>query len=127
MDVDEAYLSNNDQFYKNYRDSLKQYRDASMNQLQQQRSNDFAGIMSSANKSGMLYSNLPQRTKIQYDTSKYYPAMVGVQNTYQTGLDSLRTQGAGLANQIKYYQEAIADMNEYAALYAQKAAEKDAS
>lgn len=124
QEVDEIYLSNTDPFITNYRDSLKRLRDANMQTLQQQRENDFAGIMSQANRAGMLYSNLPQRSKVQYDTQTYYPAYTGIQTSYQSGLDSIRQKGVDIVNQIKSYQEAIKDMQDYARMYNERAAEK---
>lgn len=122
QEVTEEFLSNTDPFITNYRSSLKRLRDSNMQLLQQQRENDFAGIMSQANKAGMLYSNLPQRSKVQYDTQTYYPAYTKIQTGYQSGLDAIRQKGVDLSNQIKAYQEAIADMNEYASLYNNAAA-----
>lgn len=124
QEVTEEFISNTNPFIVNYRDSLKRLRDANMQTLEQQRENDFAGIMSQANKAGMLYSNLPQRTKVQYDTNTYYPAVTKVQTGYQSGLDSLRQQGVDIANQIKSYQEAIKDMNDYTKLYQERAETK---
>lgn len=113
----EEEISYTEPFIASYRDSLARSRDATINQLNQARENQQARIMSQANRAGMLYSNLPARTKIQYDTSTYYPSLAKIQTSYQTGLDSLREKGVNLANQIKSYQEAIADMDYYTNLY----------
>lgn len=102
-----------DPFVQAYRDSLKNDYDAQVNLLNQQRENAQDQIMSEANRAGMAYSNFPARTKMQYDVGTYQPALVKARNTYQTGLDSLRNQGVNLANQIKSYQEGIADYNYY--------------
>lgn len=117
----EEEISTIDPFVSAYRDSLTALKDANIAQLNQQRENDYAGIMSSANRAGVLYSNFPQRSKIQYDTQTFYPALTSIQTSYQTGLDSLRSKGTDIANQIKSYQEAIADMTKWANLYASRA------
>lgn len=100
-----------DAFIKNYRDSLVEQRDASNKQLEQERANTGASIMGSANQMGMLYSNFPAKTKIKYDTQAYYPALAKVQTSYQSGLDKLRANAVDVYNQIKQYEEAIADLN----------------
>lgn len=114
----EEQISNIDPFLAQYRDSLKGAYESGMNTLNQTRQNQQAQIMSNANTRGMLYSNLPARSKVQYDTQTYLPAVANLGTTYQTARDSLRDKGVSLANQIKYYQEAIADMDKYASLYA---------
>lgn len=98
------------QFIKNYRESLQAQRDSSIKQLEQQRRNDYATIMSGANKAGMLLSNFPERTKTKYLASTYSPALVKVQNSYTTALDNLRSNAVKLWNQIKAYEEASADL-----------------
>lgn len=98
-------------FIAAYRDSLKNAYDSGVANLNQQRDTAQAQIMSNANTAGLLYSNLPVRSKIQYDTNTYYPALTELRTTYQTGLDSLRNTGVSLANNIKAYQEAIADLS----------------
>lgn len=97
-------------FIRNYRDALKAQRDSAEKQLQQQRRNNFASIMGGANRAGVLYSNLPERSKLQYNTQTYYPALTKIQTSYQTGLDSLRNNAINLWNQIRSYNEAIADL-----------------
>lgn len=104
---------NLDPFMQAYRDSLQQVYDSGLKQLNQQRLNDQTSIMSKANTRGMMFSNFPQRDKIQYDANTYNPALVNLRNSYQTGLDSLRTKGVDLANSIKKTQEAIADLEKY--------------
>lgn len=99
-------------FISNYRKALGHQYNAGNAALQQQRTNDFANIMAGANKSGMLYSNFPQRTKIQYDTQTLYPAMVKSAQTHQSSLDKLRANAVNLFNQSKTIEEAIADLNE---------------
>lgn len=105
-------LQGNDvnQFIKNYRDALEKQYNASLNALRQQRVNDYSTIMSGANKAGMMYSNFPQRTKIQYDTQSYYPTLANTYQSYQTSLDKLRKNAVDLYNQNKTIAEAIADL-----------------
>lgn len=97
--------------FQQFADALKVQYDTQRNFLEEQRRQQQAAIMSQANQAGMLYSNLPQRSQIQYDVNAYTPAVVKLGSSYRTGLDSIRQQGVDLANQIRYYQEAIADMN----------------
>ena len=99
-------------FISSYRDSLERQRDLGMQNLENNRRNQFQNIMGSANRLGMMYSNFPERAKIQYDTSAYMPAKIKLQSTYQTGLDKLRSNTLNLANQLKTINEAIADLNE---------------
>ena len=55
-------------FIDSYRESLDQQRDLGMQNLENNRRNQFQNIMAGANKAGMLYSNFPERARIQYDT-----------------------------------------------------------
>lgn len=98
-------------FYKNYRDSLSRQYAATEQALRQQRANAQSSIMGSANKAGMLYSNFPIRSKIMYDQSTYQPALINAQNTYRTGLDSLRSNILNYQNSIKDIQDSIAHLN----------------
>ena len=98
-------------FYKNYRESLSRQNEVGKQNLWQQRQNAQASIMSGANKAGMLYSNFPQRSKIQYDTNTYDPAVVKLQTSYQTGLDTLRNNILKSQNSIREIQENIAHLN----------------
>ena len=98
-------------FLKNYRDSLTAQRDAQLKAVEQARKNFGASAMSTANTSGMLYSNFPARTKIKYDTETYYPAVTSVNTAYQTGLDKIRQNAIDVWNSTKSYQEAISDLN----------------
>lgn len=98
-------------FYQNYRDSLDRQYQSALQSLEQQRKNAQTAIMGGANKAGMLYSNFPARTKIQYDQETYQPAQIKLQNTYQTGLDSLRNNMLKYQNSIKEIQENIAQLN----------------
>lgn len=98
-------------FYQNYRDSLdRQYQSAKQN-LEQQRKNAQTSIMSGANKVGMLYSNFPERSKIQYDTQTYQPAYTKLYTTYQTGLDALRNSIVNYQNSIAEIKDSIANLN----------------
>lgn len=96
---------------RSYFDALKAQRDASFKQLEQGRRNAYSTIMSGANRRGMLYSNFPERSKLQYNVGTYMPAYTKAQTGYQTGLDSLRNNAVSLWNKIKSYQEAIDDLN----------------
>lgn len=100
-----------DPFISKYRDDLEHQRDLAFQNLDNTRRNDFANIMSAANTAGMMYSNFPERSKIQYDTASYMPNQAKIQSTYQTGLDKLRSNAINLSNQLKSINEAIADLN----------------
>ena len=100
-----------DPFINAYRDSLQQQRDLAMQNLDNTRRNDYASIMSNANTAGALYSNFPQRDKIKYDTQTYQPKQIKIQQSYQTGLDKLRSNIISTANQLKTINEAIAELN----------------
>lgn len=98
-------------FYQNYRDSLdRQYQTATQS-LDQQRKNAQASIMSGANKVGMLYSNFPVRSKIQYDQNSYQPTLTKLQSSYQTGLDQLRSNILKYQNSIAEIKDSIAHLN----------------
>ena len=99
------------EFYQNYRDSLDRQYQSSLQALDQQRKNAQTSIMSGANKVGMLYSNFPARSKIQYDQNTYQPAMVKLNNSYQTGLDTLRNNILKYQNSIAEIQDSIAHLN----------------
>lgn len=106
--LDEDTIKN---FYQNYRDSLDRQYQSSLQNLDQQRKNAQTSIMSGANKVGMLYSNFPMRTKIQYDTNTYQPNLIKLHDTYQTGLDTLRNNILKYQNSIKDIQDSIAHLN----------------
>lgn len=112
MNLEDLQGNDINEFIQNYRDSLQAQYDSGVASLNQQRKNDFASIMSGANKAGMMYSNFPQRSKIQYDTSSFYPTMIKTRQSYQTALDKLRSNAISLYNQNKTIQEAIDDLNE---------------
>lgn len=98
-------------FYQNYRDSLDRQLQTAQQNLEQQRRNQQQAIMSGANAAGMMYSNFPERAKIQFDTETYTPNVVKLQQTYQTGLDKLRSNIVNYQNSISQIQKAIADLN----------------
>lgn len=102
-----------DPFMRKYRDTMARNRDASINQLNQQRENAQANIMSEANRAGMMYSNFPARSKMQYDVNTYNPSLLKIQSAYQTGLDSLRNKGVELANYLRQSQESLEDYDYY--------------
>lgn len=98
-------------FYQNYRDSLDRQYQTALQNLEQQRKNAQTSIMSGANKVGMLYSNFPTRSKLQYDIGTYQPAQIKLQSTYQTGLDQLRNNILKYQNSIREIQDSIAHLN----------------
>lgn len=100
-----------DPFINAYRESLDRQKDLAMQNLENQRRNDFKTIMSNANSAGMMYSNFPQRSKIQYDTETFLPNQIKTQNTYQTGLQKLRENIISTSNQLKSINDAIAELN----------------
>lgn len=98
-------------FYQNYRDSLDRQYQSALQSLNQQRKNAQATIMSGANKAGMMYSNFPARSKIQYDQQTYQPAQIKLQTSYQTGLDTLRNNILKYQNSIAEIKDSIAHLN----------------
>ena len=98
-------------FYQNYRDSLDRQYQSALQALEQQRKNAQTSIMSGANKAGMLYSNFPARAKIQYEQGTYQPAMIKLNTSYTTGLDTLRNNIAKYQNSIAEIQDSIAHLN----------------
>ena len=104
-------LDSNNEFVNNLRQALTESYDAGMANLDNQRKLDQSAIMNQANKAGVMFSNIPQRMKIQYDTNTYMPAQVSLRNSYQTGLDTLRQNGINAANQVAYYQQMIDHYN----------------
>lgn len=116
MELQVEELQQVEPFMQRYRDAMARNRDAGVMQLNQQRENEQGIIMGQANTAGMLYSNFPTRTKMQYDTNTYNPNRIKIQSAYQTGLDSLRNKGVELANYLKSTQESIDDYNYYTSL-----------
>lgn len=105
--------TNVDEFIKAYRDSLVRQYDANRALVDSNRNTAEASIMSGANARGMMYSNFPQREKLKYQTSTYMPSVTNIRNTYQTGIDKLRSNAVDVANEIKTIEQAIADLNKY--------------
>lgn len=106
-------VSDVDTFIQNYRNSLQEQYDAAVANIENQKRLDEASIMSRANTAGSMYSNFPAREKMKYQTSTYMPALVSARNTYQTGLDKLRSNAVDVSNNIKTIEQAIADLNQY--------------
>lgn len=104
---------NINEFIDNYRKALVAQRDSNNKQLQQNRKQAQTAIMGSANKAGMMYSNLAERNKAAYDAQTYLPAVVKNQTSYTTALDSLRNNAVSLWNKIKSYSEAIEDLSRF--------------
>lgn len=98
-------------FYKNYRESLSSQYENAKNLLEQQRKNAQTSIMSGANKAGMMYSNFPERSKIQYDAQTYQPALIKLNTSYRTGLDQLRNNAVKYYNSIAEIKDSIAHLN----------------
>ena len=98
-------------FYQNYRDSLDRQYQSALQSLEQQRKNAQSSIMSGANKAGMMYSNFPTRAKIQYDQNTYQPAIIKLNTSYRTGLDTLRNNILKYQNSIREIQDSIANLN----------------
>lgn len=100
-----------DPFIKNYREALAAQQQTSLDALNQERQNQQASIMANANSRGLMYSNFPARTKIQYDTNTYYPALQQVNTTYRTGLDTIRDNITNNFNNIANLKQQIAHLN----------------
>lgn len=105
--------TNVDDFIKAYRESLVKQYDANRALVDNTRNTAEASIMSGANARGMMYSNFPQRDKLKYQTSTYMPGILAARNTYQTGIDKLRSNAVDVANDIRTIEQAIADLNKY--------------
>lgn len=101
-------------FIDAYRDALGRQRDTSLQAIENDRRNAFTNIMGSANAAGMMYSNFPERSKIQYDANTYMPTRNEIQTSYQTGLDKLRGNIIGNINQIAELKDEIASLNKQA-------------
>ena len=111
LDIKDLQGNNINDFVKNYRDSLDRSYAANVAQLEQQRRNDEASIMAQANARGMMYSNFPERAKMQYSANTYLPNLSKAFTTYQTGLDKLRSNAVATYNNIKSIEDAISDLN----------------
>lgn len=102
-----------DDFIKAYRESLVRQYDANRALIDNNRDIYETSLMGNANARGMMYSNFPQRDKLKYQTSTYMPGVVAARNTYQTGIDKIRSNAVSVANNIKTIEQAIADLNKY--------------
>lgn len=112
FDIKDLQGNNLNDFVKNYRDSLDRSYAANNAQIEQQRRNDEASIMAAANRSGMMYSNFPERSKMQYEANTYLPNREKAFTSYQTGLDKLRSNALSTYNNIKSIEDAIKDLND---------------
>lgn len=98
-------------FVENYRKALEDQYTADKNALEAQRKIGQTGIMSGANRAGLLHSSFPTINKLKYDVNTYEPAYIKLQQGYSTGLDTLYGNVAKYYNQIKEYQDQIAHLN----------------
>ncbi len=112
LNVNDPLGNNLNDFIARYRDSIKRAYDTDVSLINQQKANNFASIMSAANKRGMMYSNFPERSKMQYEVETHVPALAQTYSQYQTGLDKLRANAISTYNNIKDLEDAIADLNE---------------
>lgn len=103
--------NNVNDFVTKYRDAMKENYDQNISTIENQRRNDYQSIMSQANKRGMMYSNFPERSKIQYDADTYLPNLKSAYTSYQTGLDKLRSSALSAYNNIKETQAQIDHVN----------------
>lgn len=104
-------LALDNEFVTNLRNALKESYATGMANLNNQRYLDQSSIMNAANKAGSLFSNVPQRMKLQYDTNTFMPNQIKLRQSYQSGLDSLRENAINAANQVAYYQQMINHYN----------------
>lgn len=104
-------LAQDNEFISNLRTALQESYDTGLANLDNQRKMSHSKIMTDSAKAGVMFSNIPQRMKIQYDTQTYMPNQVSLRNSYQTGLDTLRQNGINTANQVAYYQQLIDHYN----------------
>lgn len=98
-------------FANKYRDYLGNQRDMAIQNLDNARNNAFQNIMANANTAGMMYSNFPERSKYQYNTATYLPARTKIEDTYNTGLDALKSNVVKMANSLAEYNDEIASLN----------------
>ena len=102
-------------FIDRYADALGVQRDLDLQGLDNARRNAYTNIMSNANSAGMMYSNFPERSKIQYDTNVYEPAKNKINSAYVTGLDTLRNNITDSLNTVAHYRDEIAALNKITA------------
>ena len=102
-------------FIDRYADALGVQRDLDLQGLDNARRNAHTNIMSNANSAGMMYSNFPERSKIQYDTNVYEPSNNKINSDYVTGLDTLRNNITDSLNTVAHYRDEIAALNKIAA------------
>lgn len=98
-------------FVENYRQALEDQYTADKDALEAQRKIGQTGIMSGANRAGLLHSSFPTINKLKYDVNTYEPAYTKLQQGYQTGMDQLYSNVAKYFNVIKEYQDQIAHLN----------------
>lgn len=98
-------------FIENYRTALEDQYTADKESLEAQRNIGHTGIMSGANRAGLLHSSFPTINKLKYDVNTYEPALVKLRQGYQTGMDTLYSNAAKYYNTIKNYQDSIAHIN----------------
>lgn len=98
-------------FVENYRTALEDQYTADKKALEAQREIGQTGIMSGANRAGLLHSSFPTINKLKYDVNTYEPALVKLRQGYTTGLDTLYSNVAKYYNRIKKYQDDIAHIN----------------
>lgn len=98
-------------FVENYRKALEDQYTADKDALEAQRKIGQTGIMSGANRAGLLHSSFPTINKLKYDVNTYEPAYTKLQQGYRSGLDTLYGNVAKYYNQIKEYQDQIAHLN----------------
>ncbi len=91
--------------------ALELQRDAELQAAENNRRNAYTNILANANTGGMMYSNFPERSKIQYDTNVYQPARIKAQSTYQTGIDQLRNKVVDTLYSIADLRDATAALN----------------
>ena len=100
-------------FVSNYRTALEDQYNANVSALENQRKLGQTGIMTGAVRTGLLHSSFVPIRKLRYDTETYEPALVKIQQSYQTGLNDLYNNVSEYYNKIKKYQQQIADYNKY--------------
>lgn len=111
MDLKDLQGNNINDWITNFRKALAAQNEADIKALDTARENAQTTIMSNANRAGLMYSNFPERSKIQYDTQTYYPALIKAQQSYQTSLDKVRQNAIDLFNQNKNIRDAINELN----------------